>query len=718
MSDPNPIFRERLDGGSLSRYRFQSVYETGRTDLVTDFYTPCLSEANEYCRAVGFFSSSLLPLISEGLERFVQRRGRMRLVVSPALSAEDAGAIEKGYRDRSNLVEPLGNALLRNLEELHRSGELRAAVANLAWLVANGIIDVKVAVPIRDGEVVRGMYHEKLGYFRDAAAQVVAFQGSQNETQFAVWANFESLWVYTSWESDPPPPHLGDIERMFEDRWRDATPGLLVVDFPQAPRKWLEEHAPVALELSKTSPPGALGRRPLRPYQKEALDEWIRHGRRGILAMATGTGKTLVALAAIEQEICEGRSVVVAVPTRALRAQWDREVRASLDGIGIVSLAGDQEMFQPGVIETCLAGPKPIVLIGVMDSLTKERFLERAQRCLARRQFSLVVDEVHRIGSDARSRIMELRCEHRLGLSATPDRPWDEEGNEAIRSYFGEVVFRFDIGDAIQRGVLSPYRYYPEEVPLGPREQKEVEQLAQRITIAMARLAKQLDMPMSAGVMRILTTAYKLGLPDAPGLTAALQQRADVTKKAEAKVALAEGVFHKHPKLRRVLVYCDDNEQLVAVNERLLAAGISTVQYVGEMDEAQRTSAIRAIEGGTARAVLSMRCLDEGVDLPSCDGALILASSKTWREFVQRRGRVLRRHPEKAVATIIDPIVVPPPGRSGDAMKAMVSSELSRSCVFIRDASNRGTAEATARRIASSHGIDFAEVENYYRDAL
>lgn len=701
----------------LSQHQFPGVYETGRSDLVSEFYGPCLAEATEYCRAVGFFSSSLLPLISRGLERFVERHGRMRLIISPILSAEDAAAIEQGYRERKDISEPLGVALERNLEELHRVDGLRSAVSNLAWLVRSGIIDVKVAVPVRDGEVLRGIYHEKLGYFRDSAGSVVAFEGSPNETQYAVWANFESLWISTSWETEPPPKHLTDILRMFEERWNDATPGLLVVEFPETPREWLIRRAPETLEFPTTHAPSISRRPDPRPYQTEALNEWIAHERRGILAMATGTGKTYVALTAIEQELQRGRSTIVAVPTRALRSQWDREARAFLPNAAVLQLTSDTDLFEPGVIETCLAGPRPTVIIAVTNTLVHEDFLRRAERSLLQRQFFLVVDEVHHVGSDARSSLLRLDCNHRLGLSATPERSYDEEGNAAIKAYFGDVVFRFDIGDAIQRGVLTPYRYYPEPVVLTPQESAEYEQLGQRILITTQRLARELHLPATIGPLMILQAAWKAGLTDAAaGLTALLQQRADITKKAEEKIPLVGRALGRHPNLRRVLVYCDDKDQLNAVRKSLIDARVETVQYVGEMDESERADAIRAIEGGAARVVLSMRCLDEGVDIPSCDGAIILASSKTWREFVQRRGRVLRRHREKPVATIVDPIVLPV--AASEASAAMVESELRRSCVFILDAVNRASGESIARRIALDHHIDFEKVAADARNAL
>ncbi len=197
------------------------------------------------------------------------------------------------------------------------------------------------------------------------------------------------------------------------------------------------------------------------------------------------------------------------------------------------------------------------------------------------------------------------------------------------------------------------YDYFPEELQLTLGETEEYGRLTARLAFLRKRLEHQLDLPKESRILTILTTAKKLGLiEEVMGLTALLQQRADISKKAAAKIPFAANSLKTHASLKRVLVYCDDNEQLGEVEQELRKGAIPTVRYVGEMDEATRNRSIKAIEGGVARAVLSMRCLDEGVDLPSCDGALILASSKTWREFVQRRavgffvcfgGRLTRR---------------------------------------------------------------------------
>ena len=419
----------------LNSFAFPRVFETGQSDLINEFYQPALLRSTEYCRAVGFFSSSLLPLLGNALKDFVANGGRMRLIVSPRLSSEDVEAIEAGYRDRANLESRIGFAVQRNLEELELDPLFGTAVLNLAWLVKNQVIDVKVAVPVRDGQVLRGIYHEKLGFFRDTAGNTLAFQGSANEGEQAVWSNFESVWIYTNWGGPAHSDYFEDVVRMFEQRWTDSTPGLLVVDFSAVPRAWLEMRAPTELAFLPLPASQAPSTTPvLRPYQVRAIGEWARSGHRGILAMATGTGKTLVALKAIESELNERRSVLVAVPTRALKDQWERAARQALPGARIIPISGTGDWLQPGVIEECLGGTPPSVLIGVTNTVAAERFLDRAQKALRKRQFTLIVDEVHHVGSKVRSRLMRLDCDRRLGLSATPEREFDEEGSDAIDS--------------------------------------------------------------------------------------------------------------------------------------------------------------------------------------------------------------------------------------------------------------------------------------------
>jgi superfamily II DNA or RNA helicase len=696
----------------LRSYNFLSVYESGRTDLLLDFYRPCLAEADEYCRAVGYFSSSLLPLLSDSLQKFVQRRGRMRLIISPNLSADDAEAIERGYRDRSLLEAALAGAVQRNLEALSGTEEFSKAVQNLSWLVKNGVIDVMVAVPLQDGAVSRGIYHEKLGYFRDPLGNLLAFQGSPNESLQAVWSNFESLWVSTSWQDGGTPQHLRDILRMFEERWKDSTPGLLVRPFPQAPKEWLVLRAPA--ELTFPNPPLQVPtqRWILRPYQDLAIKNWNEAGNRGILAMATGSGKTLIAIQVIQNEIRAGRSVLVAVPTRVLLSQWSKELGKWLAETRVLKISGTGDWLQPGFIEESLAGKTPTVVIGVTNTLTSDRFIQRATRALVKRKFALIVDEVHHVGSRNRSKLLGIETGHRLGLSATPEREFDEEGTAAILDYFGGVVYRFDIGDAIQAGVITPYEYLPGELSLSASEGAEYRRLGVLITVLSQKLARRLRLPPGTNLFGLMQAAIRAGLgSEAIGLTGLLQKRADITKKASGKVEFAVASLNAHPELRRILVYCDDGEQLNQVDAALSAGGVNTVRYTGEMGDEERTLALRAIEGGTARAVLSMKCLDEGVDFPSCDGALILASSKTWREFVQRRGRVLRRHEGKLVATIVDPVVVPPPAAnlSGSEV-AMITAEMRRAWVFVRDAVNRGVAESKLRRIGLKYGVSLEAI--------
>jgi superfamily II DNA or RNA helicase len=696
----------------LASHGFLSVYESGRSDLLRDFYRPALTESIEYCRAVGYFSSSLLPLLSDALQRFVERHGRMRLIISPNLSREDAEAIERGYRERTPLTEPVAASIQREMEALGGTAPYSAAISNLAWLVKHGVIEVMVAVPLADGAVSRGVYHEKLGYFRDETNNVLAFQGSPNESLQAVWSNFESLWVYPSWLPAGGSTHLQDIQRMFHERWENLTPGLFVTPFPDAPKEWLVAHAPEELSFPPAPPAAQAGSRPLRSYQLAALRAWIDAGKRGILSMATGSGKTLVALKAVEGELQQGRSVLIAVPTLALREQWAEEARKVIDGVRIIEVSDRSRWLQPGFIEECLSGRSPSIVLGVMQTLSTEAFLSRATKALRRRPFAVVVDEVHRVGSESWSKLLTLDTEHRMGLSATPETKFDPERNDAVFDYFGSVVYNFDIGQAIQAGVLAPYEYFPIELPLTAHESEEYRRLAALIAGLSRRLASRLHLPEGTSIMELMRAATRAGFgSEAIGLNALLQNRADIGKKASGKVQLAAAALAAHPELRRVLVYCDDHEQLDTVESALNAGGTTTVRYVGEMNSDERALALRAIEGGTTRAVLSMQCLDEGVDIPSCDGALILASSKSWRQFVQRRGRVLRRHEGKQKAAILDPVVVPAtPGRGSDAESAMMIGEMHRAWVFVCDAMNRAVAESRLGRIGLKYGISMEEV--------
>lgn len=201
---------------SLRELDIDETYRSNDCDLVQDFYEPCLQQSITYDRAVGYFSSSALASVARGLTAFIRAGGRMRLVTSPQLSEDDVEAIAQGTQQLDAVIN---RALLRSVDQQTIPDLVRQRLAALTWLLAQGLLDIKLAVP----KSLRGMYHEKLGIFADADGNLVTFSGSANESENGLQHNFEVLEIFTSWQPGVEKRALRRA-RAFEDLWQNRTP--------------------------------------------------------------------------------------------------------------------------------------------------------------------------------------------------------------------------------------------------------------------------------------------------------------------------------------------------------------------------------------------------------------------------------------------------------------------------------------------------------------
>ena len=321
-------------------------YRSLLRDVVRDFYTPLLSQAVLYRRAVGFFSSSALISLTEGLKGLIKNNGTIEVIASPRLSDADIEAIRDGVSRRDDVIL---EALLRELDK--PKGKFEQARLNLlSNLIASGVLTIKIAFLERDGEM--GMFHEKLGLMYDADGNIVAFSGSMNESENAFHCNYESIDVYTSWSQDAD--RVNDKVSAFTAMWGDYEPGVTVVDFPQVSQAIVDRYKisdgidPNACEITPdgmneedkataTEPNDDVPRLPewfrdgIRDYQKEAVGNWEANDFRGIFDMATGTGKTLTALAAVcrlSETVNHNLGVVIVCPYQHLVEQWKEDILA------------------------------------------------------------------------------------------------------------------------------------------------------------------------------------------------------------------------------------------------------------------------------------------------------------------------------------------------------------------------------------------------------
>ena len=671
----------------------RTEYRTGEQDLVGDFYEPCLEQSIRYDRAAGFFRSTIFVAVGRPLIDFARRGGMYRVVCSPRLADEDVEAITKGYSDRERIVE---QSLRDDIDELLASPDTRDRTVAVATLIAVGRMDIRIA--FRPPQM--GLFHEKLGIFEDRLGGSVSFKGSSNETWNGWYdlGNHESFEVFCSWmpaESERIARHKAYFQRL----WEGHVANVATIAVPDGALRLLKSAAKVSLEdvtLQRTKP----HRRPLLTHQALAVANWEAAGSRGIFEHATGSGKTIAALAVISKHLNSGLPALVLVPSELLLKQWLEEIERAISDVSVLVAGGGKNNWRKsGRVEAFTSAGTGLgrrVILATLQTASQPDFRRRIR---AGRHLLLVCDEVHRAGSSMNSCVFEVDAGSRLALSATPRRFRDDVGTQNILSYFGEVIPPvITLADAIRAGRLVPYEYYPHVVRLTLAEEEAWNAISREISreYAISRSGEE-----------------KAAVPMTSRMRLLLIKRARIIKKAARKCDLAVDVISRHfEKEQHWLVYCDDTNQTREVLAALTARDLPATEYHTAMTGAPAET-LRWFElyGGV---LVAIRCLDEGVDIPQATHALILASSQNPREFIQRRGRVLRidpNNPLKRLAIIHDAIVLPTAISEEEDYTAMVKAELARAIHFSQTAVNPG-AEADLLRTAVELSLDLGSLVN------
>jgi superfamily II DNA or RNA helicase len=449
--------------------------------------------------------------------------------------------------------------------------------------------------------------------------------------------------------------------------------------------KHLVEEICSEIQLAHNLAPRASDGRKPWAHQVRALENWAANTRRGILEHATGSGKTFTALCAMEESLDRGEIPIVLVPSDLLMDQWLHEIERMFPEASVLRCDGRNPGWRDMLGAFTRPGERRRVVAASVQTAATQDFSGRLRQG---DHLFLVADEVHTLGSRRRRSILEWDTGPRLGLSATPRRAGDPEGTDAIFDYFqGIIPPPFTLRDAIETDKLCPYYYAVHPVALTDEEQTRWNELTSRI--------RQINARAHAGDSPVEDVESKVKY--------LLLERARIAKRAAAKVDLAADILlREFEKGHRWIVYCDSQSQLAAVLDTIRRRGLPAMEYHSAMtgDRAAALEHFQALGG----IVVSIRCLDEGVDIPAVDHALILASSKNPREFIQRRGRVLRRYPGKSLAWVHDVVVLPKPGEDA-ARDVILAGELSRAVEFGEGALNPGSV-TQIRVIAHRYGID------------
>lgn len=637
---------------------------SSRHNLMKDFYSACLSRASNFDRAAGYFSSAIFALAPLAYSDFFSKGGRIRLVSSTQLSIQDAEAISNPESfDPEQLV-----AAFEGLVGTSR-GPLALIAKIFSSLLHSGNLELKFAAPSSGA----GVFHDKYGIFTDTMGDSVSFIGSTNETAFA-WSgihNHEQIEIFRS--SDPlDQQRIEDHIQSFTNIWSNQLRGYDVFSssafeaaflriVPAEPldgllaelrlREGQEDHQ------IQTSPPPAYT---LRDYQIEALTNWEDAGGRGVISFATGGGKTLTAIEGIRRYLESGPALVM-VPSNLLLEQWKLEIKSWLPEVKLLQVgAGNpkskwiKDLFRFSQ-EGSFGQRIILATYASASSLEFKGGINQGPHLM------VVADEVHRFGApDTRTIAEWLNCGPRLGLSATPIRSRDTDGTDAIFSFFGGLVEPvYSLEDAIRDGILVPYDYSIEFAPLTDAEQNQWDQLTNRVSRELA---------INDG--KVTDLAKRLMI-----------KRARISKRANAKAQLAAEIIRDNfAKDDRWLVYCESIEHLNDVRGTLrnLLNPNATIMEFHSKNKEEHRRVINFFEnrGGI---LLAIKCLDEGIDIPIINRAVILSSSTNPREYIQRRGRVLRRHSIKSSAQIWDLLTVDAQGIPIAESEVIRAAEFARS---------------------------------------
>lgn len=664
---------------SFRSINIRKKYDSDENDdsyfVLNNFYMPCLSRSVSYSRLSGFFSSSALMVAARGISDFILNGGKMRLVTSPRLSASDIEAIKNNQFSESEVIE---KSLIREIFE--KNIVSNDGVEALGWMVANGVLEIRIAIMLDENKRVigsdniaeLGLFHSKIGIMEDKDGNRISFSGSINETFMGWTKNIESFDVFCEWKSEDQREYFQGHVKEFEKYWSLGDNGRCkTVEFPEAVKNlWIKavpkdlealaimkKFNPEKKQIGFSNPEGFV----LRDYQKKAVDNWVSQGYNGSFDMATGTGKTSTAMAAalrLYEDKNEKIGIIVTCPYLHLVEMWVDEF-SSFGINGVVeahSQSKDWKVKLGRKISLFNNRQRTFVVVTTINTFSTDYFQEKIREI--RGDVLLISDEVHRMGSSSYSKSLPENITYRLGLSATIDRWNDPRGTKKILDYYGDRCIEYSLEEALKQGMLTPYKYYP--VPCYYNEE-EYDRIIE-INKVIDELSKS---------------------KRASDLLEIKRQRVNGTRimaKMEDKLNKLVHILSKYKNKHHMLIYCGatnvvsyeseieedtgasaESERMVEyVSKRVNAeCDMDLRRFTYDVDLDERKGIIEDFTNKKIQALVAIRCLDEGVNIPNIRTAFILSSGEDPKEYIQRRGRVLRLAKGKKFAEIYDFIALP-----------------------------------------------------------
>lgn len=591
--------------------------DTSEDNLIEELYLPCLKWAERFDRGVGFFTTGWISYNIEGMSDFASRGGKIRLITSPILSNDDTDAIVNSENNDTDAYKKFEIALLDNVKTLEK--EMKEDILNaFSWMLYDGIIDMKFAIPCKRLE--EGDFHDKFGIFYNEE-QALSFSGSINDSKHG-FQNYESIKVFKTWSGTREYVEA-DIKR-FEKIWGCKDKNLKIYTIPKAVKEQIFQ-----LRTSK---------RPYKRGQSES-NKWIHQDKavecfmekeHGILAMATGTGKTITAIKIMNRLFEEGKikRVIITLYGNDLLDQWAMQMREVYKNKQIHYHYSSYKRMNDFIMH-----PDEALLLVSREANNLTKLLTLLDKAPGnyKEDTLFIFDEVHGAGSSSfvdnlTGKISPYK--YRLGLSATPEREYDEAGNDFLQNEIGEIIFKFSLEDAIRKGILCEFNYIPLNYELTEAEKQKKKKI-----IAAFSAKKEKGEPYDEKDM--------------------YTQLALVNKTAINKIGEFEQLISSRPELlQKSIIFVQTMEYGLKLQEVLIKY---TDKYHTYYADDEKYNLVNFAEG-KINCLLTCKKVSEGIDISSVTNIFLFASDRSRLVTTQRIGRALRldkTNPNK-VANVID----------------------------------------------------------------
>ncbi|MEG0978167.1 MAG: DEAD/DEAH box helicase family protein [Bacilli bacterium] len=666
----------------------RSYISYGENNIASSLVMPAMKMTKWYKRSVGYFSSSVFETILEGVISLSRNNGKIQLIVSPKLSKLDVEAISLGYKNKENIInDTMKEDFSREINDLCDEN-----LSLLFELISDGILDIKIAVTKGLGD-----YHDKLGIMEDFDNNVIVFYGSANSSLNGYMNNYEKVRVVKSWESSDLESIKDEINE-FDNLWNNTNPFVDTLSFVESARNNVLSIIEKRKKIKETYEIN------LKYYQIEAIEAWVANNYQGFFVMATGTGKTITAIYALKELLKKEKCmIVICAPYKHLINQWAEDIKKLFPNAKTILVSSENANWDDEIsianLSSKYSKKNQIIIISTIKSFNSARFDSSIDKNPAKKV--LIVDEAHRFTCHPES--LKNKYQYRLGLSATPFSGSNMEKGKALLSFFGGQVYNLPIELALEKKHLVSYNYYPIFVNTTHEEENDFKKTTQLMSACFKN--KRLEKREEYFIYH--------------------SRRLRIISMASEKSKKIDKIIDNIKEKDHLVVYCGDGKlfdkdsdkemrHIQFIKKVLNEHNYKPSQFTAKEKMTERMELVEMFEKNQINALVAIRCLDEGINIPSIKAALLLSSNDNYREFVQRRGRILRTFKGKKCASIYDVVVIP----STETPK-LAKIELKRFYEYAKLASNKAELFITLNDLLNKYKlsldeikIDFEEIED------